>query len=266
MKKRLLCPQLPRKGNPSILTETEAHHAIRVLRLRDGEIIEAMDGNGHKGFATLRIRGGQPRLEFIESEQEAPSPQQVKKTSLPIILEMSVLKGDAMEWVVEKSVELGVQCLIPVLTDYTVVQMKSKSPDSFRERWQKIADQALKQCGRLERLEVRLPMSLENLLTERIEKKNSTHSSFRLWADETSAGSCPFILNWLNNREPSPLPPEIRILVGPEGGWSSNERLLLTQESQISPIYRVDLGPQILRAETAALFAISVVSAQLRLS
>ena len=64
---------------------------------------------------------------------------------------MAVLKGPSMEWVIEKSVELGVKLFIPVITDHTVVQFKSKGPEVFKERWQKIADQALKQCNRLKK-------------------------------------------------------------------------------------------------------------------
>src|SRR4051794_35219602 len=108
MKKRLLCPKLPKPGAPVPLAENEAHHATRVLRLREGEIVEAMDGNGNSTLATLRVRGGPTRLEFIQHTEE-PSDAQVRtKTAapLPITLEMSVLKGDAMEWVVEKAVEL----------------------------------------------------------------------------------------------------------------------------------------------------------------
>ena len=62
------------------------------------------------------------------------------------------LKGDAMDWVVEKSVELGVRNLQPVVTDHTVVQMDKKGPKVVA-RWQKIADEALKQCGRLQRMD-----------------------------------------------------------------------------------------------------------------
>ena len=145
--KRILCSKIPEPHRAVELEETEATHATRVLRLKDGDRVEAMDGKGHSALATLRTRNGPPRLEYIEKTEAQVSTGQL----VPIILEMSVLKGDAMEWVVEKAVELGVTTLVPVLTAHTVVQMDRKGPEAFQERWQKIADQALKQCGRLDR-------------------------------------------------------------------------------------------------------------------
>ena len=155
MKKRLLCPMLPQPGKMVLLSEGEAHHSTRVLRLVDGDRVEAIDGKGHRIIAILRLRGGPARLEYEAAVDSGNTVSQ--KDAPPIVLEMSVLKGQAMEWVIEKAVELGVSSFIPVLTDHTVVQMKSKTPDLFQQRWQKIADQALKQCGRLEAMKVTLP-------------------------------------------------------------------------------------------------------------
>jgi 16S rRNA (uracil1498-N3)-methyltransferase len=267
MKKRLLCPHLPKSGTPALLSENEAHHAIRVLRLRDGETVEAIDGKGNKSFVTLRIRGGSPRLEYKEMDESLGRTRDTGSI-LPIVLEMAVLKGDAMEWVVEKAVELGVQELVPVLTEYTVVQMKSKGPDSFRERWQKISDQALKQCGRLTRMEVKIPIALKELLTQSAQSlaSDKKQKMIRLWCDETGQLEAPYLMDWLNHHFNSLSPeeyPQVRILVGPEGGWSASEREILLNETASSPIYRIDLGARVLRAETAAIFGMSVVTAHL---
>ena len=67
-----------------------------------------------------------------------------------------MLKADAMSWAIEKAVELGVSRLTPVIADHCVVKL-TKGPTEFRERWQRIADQALKQCGRLERMTIEDP-------------------------------------------------------------------------------------------------------------
>ena len=266
--KRLLCPTLPRLDRPAILTDEEAHHAIRVLRLRDGDIIEALDGQGRKALVTLRTRGGPARIEYLPVES-LPLEDFKGHPSIPIILEMAVLKGTAMEWTVEKAVELGVTQLVPVLTAHTVVQIKGKSPESFQMRWQKIADQALKQCGRLSKMEVKLPLSFENLITETV---RSESPRVRLWCDEKASGIARPLLEWL--RLPNSLNhSEIRILVGPEGGWSSLERSILvteseppkTEQARMTENVRVDLGPVTLRAETAALFATSLVTSHVSL-
>ena len=280
MKKRLLCPAFPKPHTPVPLSDDEAHHAIHVLRLRDQDTIEILDGNGHRGLARLRTRGGPVRVEWLAPDpKEGGATLTLKDSPLPITLEMAVLKGDAMEWIVEKAVELGIGKLVPVLTAHTVVQIKNKGPAFYQERWQKIADQALKQCGRASRLTVLPPISLESLImggtggtegsigrgAETAHKKE--YSFMRLWCDEKSSESSEepssYLLDWLRSRFPL-LFSEVKILIGPEGGWSMSERQLLLQESHSRPLQRIDLGPLVLRAETAALFAASLISAHLR--
>lgn len=249
--KRVLCPQLPKPHRPATLSEDEANHAVRVLRLRDGDTVEAIDGQGHSAPAILRMQGGVTRLELTSG---GGARVESANAIVPLVLEMAVLKGDAMEWVVEKAVELGVHALDPVLTAHTVVQIKNKGPEAFRERWQKIADQALKQCGRLERLQIGLPISLESLIL----KHPATNRVPRYWCDEASVSSAPELQQKLSG----PLQyNEVRLLIGPEGGWSEEERGWLATSAE-----KVQLGPLILRAETAALYGVSLLTAALRAS
>src|SRR4051812_13831011 len=105
--KRVLCPQLPKPQRPATLPDTEANHAVRVLRLRDGDSVEAIDGKGHSVPAILRIQGTIVRLELAAGTTAARVSQ--PGAVVPLTLEIAVLKGDAMEWVVEKAVELGVR-------------------------------------------------------------------------------------------------------------------------------------------------------------
>lgn len=252
-KKRLLCPTIPQPDRPAELPESEAEHATRVLRLRDGDRIEAMDGHGRSAEVILRVRGGSVRLEY--AGEAATS-----RTPIPdFTLEMAILKGDAMEWVVEKSVELGVKTLIPVITDHTVVQIKQKGPEVFQQRWQKIADQALKQCGRLDRLEIELPMDLEELLV----KQTCSEKTPRLWCDEADREETPELLDWFIQKNTSAASLEgTRLLIGPEGGWSQQERELLSRSSP--HLIRLSLGPWVLRAETAAITSTGLITAFLR--
>jgi 16S rRNA (uracil1498-N3)-methyltransferase len=242
--KRVLCPTLPSPDQPVELPSEEARHLTQVLRLSDGASVEAMDGAGHAVLGTLRIRGKRTLLEFqraIESVAHEPG-------LVPVTLEISILKGEAMEWVVEKAVELGIRSLVPVITAHTVVQLDRKGPEVFRARWQKIADQALKQCGRRHRLEVREPIELEQLLA----REAHTDQEPRLWCDEASrVGSMPLA------RELERIASPCRILIGPEGGFSEIERQLLPTSS-----VAVSLGPLVLRAETAAIAAMSLASAR----
>jgi 16S rRNA (uracil1498-N3)-methyltransferase len=250
--KRLLCPELPKPGRAVILPETEATHAVRVLRLRDGDHVEAIDGKGGSAKVVLRVRGDVVKAEYVQGAQR-PGATAGDNQVVPIALEMAVLKGDAMEWVIEKSVELGVRRLIPVLTKHAVVQMKNKGPEAFQQRWQKIADQALKQCGRLKSMRVEKPVELEELLA-------SDTQGPRLWCDEKLSGSAsPDLIQSLQDVDR--FADEIRLLIGPEGGWSDQERELLSRSPNTRPI---NLGPLVLRAETAALFGVSLIAATLR--
>jgi 16S rRNA (uracil1498-N3)-methyltransferase len=242
MLKRLLCPTLPTPEQPAALPESEARHAVQVLRLRDGDAVQAIDGRGGSARARLRVGAGKG----VTLEFDATLPPETARASGEVVLELAVLKGEAMEWAVEKAVELGARQLVPVLSAHTVVQLDRKGPEAFRDRWQKIADQALKQCGRLERMEVALPTPLPELLMQ---------PAARVWCDDAGRDQAPPLLDWL-----SQAPERLHVLVGPEGGWSAVERELLARSGQA-----VSLGPAVLRAETAALLAVGLAVAQFQL-
>jgi 16S rRNA (uracil1498-N3)-methyltransferase len=135
------------------------------------------------------------------------------------------------------------------MTAHTVVQIgKSKSNEEFQARWQKIADQSLKQCGRVSRLLIQLPIAL----TERLAQKSV---GTRLWCDEQQWAHAPFLGDQLQSERFE----GITLLIGPEGGWTDDERKVIRQSATA-----VSLGPLILRAETAAVFATSASHLALR--
>lgn len=244
MKRALVAPITDLKQTRFALSENECHHLLTVLRARNGDTIEAIDGQGHRFVAELVLEGkGRASL-----ERKSPVESPADRTSCPVHLEMAVLKGEAMEWVIEKSVELGIRVFQPILTDHTVVQIDRKGPEAFRERWQKIADESLKQCGRLDRMEVRSPVSIRELLQREPSKS-------RLWCFEAETEFTPDF-PW------APTAPDLRVLIGPEGGFSAGEIQLLRSEG----IQSIRLGPWILRAETAALFAASIATQLVRKS
>ena len=249
--RRALCDFLPQKPGMWVeLSENESRHLLSVLRLGPGDEIELLDGRGGSAPARIDFKGKSPGAVLIESPRIDPS-----RTSAPVELYMAVLKGEAMEWVIEKSVELGVRALTPVETEFSVVKLKKKGLESFQERWQKMADQALKQCGRLDRMVIHTPVPLEAALEK---------SGPWVWLDEDLAakGGVEHHLT-----RACPLAPEerpVRILIGPEGGFSPKEksRLLQLTGSKKREINRVHLGSLILRAETAALASVAIVVGQ----
>lgn len=241
--KRVILDRLPELHTELPLPDEEAHHLVQVLRARNGETAEALDGRGRFQSVEIRLTGkGRANVYALESPRTDP-----KRVGLPVILEMSVLKGDAMEWSVEKAVELGAMAFQPIIAAHSVVQMDKKGPVAFQERWQKIADQALKQCGRLTRMEVRLPLPLGEALQRT--------DVVRLWLNERNRDGA-FPAQAVQERRDRP----VSILVGPEGGWSENEIAFLSRIGAVD----TSLGPWVLRAETAALFATSLVVGGMR--
>jgi 16S rRNA (uracil1498-N3)-methyltransferase len=246
--KRVFIEKFPTPGRPIPLPEDEAHHLVQVLRIRNGEKIEALDGKGAKLEVEVELLG-KGKAQVHSKGEVVRDP---RLNALPIVLEMAVLKGEAMEWTVEKAVELGVRTFIPVLSAHAVVQIDRKGPRFYQERWQKIADQSLKQCGRLERMLVREPMTIELLVVEK--------RGVRIWADEATRAESPNIAQTLVSSPGMNRDSEVAILIGPEGGWSASERELLSR----SECRSTSLGPWVYRAETAALFATSLVAASMR--
>ncbi len=245
--KRVLIPTLPHDEKGIVLPDDEAHHLIQVLRVRNGDQIECLDGNGSFCRTKIELIGkGSARVIPLSKPESNP-----KLLSLPLRLEMAILKGDAMEWVIEKAVEIGVREFIPLETAHGVVQLDKKGPAAFRERWQKIADQTLKQCGRLDRMKVSNPIPFQD-----ITKTKST----RFFLDEASRANTPSLIEALSHDPKKLVLDGVSIVVGPEGGWNDIERLFISKNS----IPSVSLGPWVLRPETAALFAASLIVGSMR--
>lgn len=255
--RKALCSQLPAKIGESVeIPQGESNHLISVLRLKPEDTIEILDGNGSSAEATLFYKG-----KSLHAKLTTAPVSRVELQSYPLHLSMAILKGDAMEWVIEKAVELGVRSLTPFESEFSVVDLRKKGPEAFQERWQKIADQALKQCGRLSRMKIEMPTNFENILL----KKNQL-----IWLDESLAYE-PGSSNWNEFFLPvvahqvlthSAADTEPELLIGPEGGFSPTEKNRLLQPSK-KEIKRAHAGAAILRAETAALWGISVFTCKL---
>jgi 16S rRNA (uracil1498-N3)-methyltransferase len=249
--RKALCTSLPSKVGSSVeIPESEANHLVSVLRLKPGDTIEILDGQGKSAQAKLFYQNKSLYAELITEPVGL-----IDLQSHPLHLSMAVLKGEAMEWVIEKAVELGVRSLTPFQSEFSVVDLRKKGPEAFRERWQKIADQALKQCGRLSRMTVHSPISFENVLMKNTQL---------VWMDESLAYTReiePWNLLYLpqvaDEVLANPNLGEADLIIGPEGGFSPNEKNRLMQTSK-KAIKRGHAGAAILRAETAALFGISV--------
>ena len=220
-------------GAPVLLSAGQAHYLLHVMRLqagdtvgvfngRDGEWQASLDGTGKKN-ASLRIRE--------QARPQAPEPD--------LWLVFAPLKKARMDMVVEKGTELGASVLWPVLT---------RNGDTTRingERVRAQAAEAAEQCGRLTVPEVRDAVRLDALIRDWPRGR-------RLFVLDETGGGAPIADAFLAEREKPPSPHGL--LVGPVGGFAPSELDALRKLDFATPI---GLGPRILRAETAAVAALS---------
>lgn len=219
------------------------HHLRDSLRLHPGETLLVTDDRGTR----YRTEVTHVTPQTIESRIVETMPPPARSTP-SLILAQALLKGEKMDWIIQKATELGVDCIVPVHTTHGVVKIQPDRIDHQRARWQKIALEAAQQSERLTIPTIAGPTDLPRLFASHRSVTTKCILSERM--GETSLAAMPL-----------PAGPEqsIIILIGPEGGWD-REELRLAQEQG----YRsLTLGVRILRAETAAIAAISVLQSRL---
>ena len=219
------------------LSEEDARHASRVLRMKLGEPCE-MFVDGKRYAAEISAMGDNGVQALLLSE--LPSTE----ARLRITLYQGLPKADKMELIVQKSVELGAASVVPVAMSRCVVQLDAKDGRKKQERWQKIAREACKQSGRCEMLQVTEPISFKQLLTRLAEHQ----AAIVPWEDARGYGLARF-------HQEHPDITDLAIVIGPEGGMSEEEIARMKEASCQS----VTLGPRILRTETAGLCAMSAL-------
>ncbi|MBV8959302.1 MAG: 16S rRNA (uracil(1498)-N(3))-methyltransferase [Actinobacteria bacterium] len=197
------------------LSSDDGHHLSRVLRLRAGEVVTASDGAG-RWRACSFADGGVLRVTGDVVVEPAPAPS--------ITVGFALTKGERPEWTVQKLTELGVDRIVPLAAARSVVRLEGDRAAAQHRRWQKVAREAAMQSRRVWLPAVEPVTAVATVLDEP-------------GVAVAEAGGGPPGLEWPT------------VLVGPEGGWSEEE--LAAADGANAP--RVDLGPTVLRAETAAI-------------
>ena len=236
---------LPRKqihDNHGSVEGQELEHLRKVLRLKPGDHITVFDDSGWEHEAVIRsLSGAQGRIEILQSidaQRESP---------LQITLAVGLTKGDKLDFVVEKATELGVQRIVPFSSAFAVPKLDERKIAARTERWQKIALSATKQCGRT-RVPVIEPLcALQELLAR------SQPSAVKIFFWEKAAERSLQSLRQLHEKHSSAQ--TVLLMIGPEGGFSAEEAELARRGG----FELAHLGRRILRAETAAVTALSLV-------
>lgn len=219
------------------LCEEDAHHAIRVLRMKPGEPCELFAGGRRFSGEVAAIGEGSVRVRITN---ELPSTE----AKLRVTLYQGLPKADKMELIVQKSVELGACAVVPVAMSRCVVQLDAKDGRKKQERWQKIAREACKQSGRCEMMQVAEPISFRQLLA----RLPAHGAAIVPWEDARGYSLARF-------RDEHPGVTDLAIVIGPEGGMSEEEIARMKDANCRS----ITLGPRILRTETAGLCAMSAL-------
>ena len=213
-------------------------HVRDSLRLRPGEELLCTDERRRRYRVLVRQVERHHLVGDILDEREGDSPSRC-----PLILAQAVLKADRMDWVIQKSTELGVAEIVPLLSQRVIVRAPAERLPHQRDRWQRIALEAAQQAERWDVPPVRHAQELSELL-------NSHPPGWRgLLLSERQDGQSLSQLVLTGDAG------AIVLAVGPEGGWTEDERTEARERGWIP----ISLGGRILRAETAALAAISVV-------
>ena len=234
---RLFC-DFPLAIGENIELPKDAARHIMVLRLSAGDPLTLFNGLGGEYQARItRIDRQRVTTEIVShSSREAELPYR-------ITLAQGIPEATKMDWIIEKSVELGVSDIIPLAAQRSVVRLNNDRAEKRLSRWQAIAISAAQQCGRNRLPHIASPVGTGEYLRQ---TTPSPRILFSPRATET-------LSEWARHQKPQ----DITLLIGPEGGFSPEEENMAEQEG----VTFLSMGSRILRTETAGLAAVAAINA-----
>lgn len=216
------------------LSEEAANHVGRVLRMTAGQALQLFDGSNQVFDAEI-VQAGKKNVRVhvnagVVEDRESP---------LHLHLGQVISRGEKMEFTIQKSIELGVNVITPLISERCGVRLDAERMDKKLSQWQKIAVAACEQCGRNRVPEIRPAIALEAWCAQQ-------DAALKLNLHPRASASI--------NTLPQPVS-AVRLLIGPEGGLSEQE-IAMTAQHGFTDIL---LGPRVLRTETTALTAITAL-------
>lgn len=231
---RIYHPESLTNASQVQLSDDAAGHIGRVLRMQVGQQITLFDGSDYEYLTEITEVSKKNVTVRIQDQQQSSV-----ESPLDIHLGQVISRGDKMEFTIQKSVELGVNTITPLISERCGVKLDKKRFEKKLHQWQKIAISACEQCGRNRVPQIRPIMSLEEWCQEE-------YSGLKLNLHPRA----PYSINTL----PQPVK-QVKLLIGPEGGLSADEIDMTTNYHFEQTL----LGPRVLRTETAALTAITAL-------
>jgi len=227
------------KGEEILVSKEEAHHIIDVMRLSSGDEVVAFDGTGKEYIGKIsNISKGnlKIKIEKINKPKLKHKPYVTLAQALP--------KKTKIDFIIEKATELGVDEIIPLVTERTIVRLSEGKRTQKSQHWQNIAISASKQCGRLDIPKVRAP-----LLFSEVFKEIKDYDLAMMACLTEDSRPLKEVISDFNGKK-------ILVMVGPEGDFSLKE---IKQAGSFN-IRLISLGRLVLRVDTAGLFVLSVLN------
>ena len=212
----------------------EFKHIVKVLRYKEGNNIELFDENYVTHQAVIKDISSKDLVAEISTSKLVKI-----ESNLNINLYQAITKGNKMDLIVQKCGELGVRSITPIYSERTVIQKTGKS-----KRWSKIAVESCKQSGRTKPLTINGPNSFKEII------KSLSENDLNLLFYENNTVSLKTFLENIQIKNST-----VNLVIGPEGGFSEEEIMKAKQQK----VNILGLGPRILRAETAAIAAVSII-------
>ena len=228
------------RGGKIYLDQEQADHMRKVLRLHEGDPLIVSDGADRDYYCEIEEITREGVIARILSSEESDS-----ELPFSCILFQGIPKGEKMEWLIQKCVELGAAKIVPVEMRRCVVKIPEAKKESRRARWQKIAQGASEQSGRTRTAEVSMPLPLMDAV-----RGETLDKLFVLYENAEGVLKTQEVLNQIRSGE------SIGFVVGPEGGIDPEE---MQELAQLPNTEVLSLGRRILRTETCGLTMMSLL-------
>jgi 16S rRNA (uracil1498-N3)-methyltransferase len=244
---RFYLPPGSTRGNSLRLDGREAHHALRVLRLKRGDLVAVLDGAGNEFLCAVENCSRDAVTLSVSLKNFTPP--------LPcsITLLQAVPRGKIIESIIQKAVELGARRIVPLLTERVVTHLDNEDAGNKRDKWQQVAIEAIKQCGAAWLPKIESPVTPAQFLARKESFDLSLVGS--LQKERRHPRECFQEFQAKHGR----LPQSAGVWIGPEGDFTPEE-LNAIQAAGALPI---SLGRLVLRVETAAIYCLSILNYEL---
>jgi 16S rRNA (uracil1498-N3)-methyltransferase len=238
--RRFFVEKIDPENGVFVIPEKEAKHMVKVLRMKQGDRFILMDRKGNRFESVIEDASRYEVHARIIKELPKPS-----SSAVSINICQAVLKPRMMDYMIEKTSELGVSRIMTFYSERTIIKLGENKTSNKIRHWEEISLSASKQSGRVKPAEISAPVQLHDLIRSAKEAEGLT---VVLWEGENITG----LKELIRSQEPSSI---FTGIVGPEGGFTGKEIVQL-RDSGIIP---VSIGSRILRAETAAIALTTII-------